>query len=336
MSRNQQYLNPADAARRLGVSAKALRVYEERGLVKPLRTEAGWRTYGPEEQARVKEIVGLRSLGLSLRQIADVLAGDYACLDRLLEAHHRKLDQDLGTLAGQVRAVADLRARLARGEEPPLSDLANLAQVSRPPAKVLELPWPWGGETYELPALAPITFLTGSLGSGKTRLAQTIAESFEGGMFLGLDREAAFHDAEHDQRVVTAIDWIEGEGGQDSHELRALLAATEGGAASVLVFDLVEHGLDEATQIALMTFLRTGASAERPLLLMTRSTAILDLNSAHPADPIIYCPANHSPPLIVAPWPGTPGYEAVATCLAPPHVRARTEGVVVMRTAAGE
>ena len=39
-------LSPAEAARLLGVSAKALRLYERHGLVKPLRSENGWRTYG--------------------------------------------------------------------------------------------------------------------------------------------------------------------------------------------------------------------------------------------------------------------------------------------------
>jgi hypothetical protein len=46
---------------------------------------------------------------------------------------------------------------------------------------------------------------------------------------------------------------------------------------------------------------------------------------------IILCPANHSPPTRVAPYPAAPGYEAVATCLASPEVRARTEGVIAWR-----
>ena len=50
-----------------------------------------------------------------------------------------------------------------------------------------------------------------------------------------------------------------------------------------------------------------------------------------PNELIILCPANHSPPSFVAPYPGAPGYEAVATCLATPEVRARTDGVIAMR-----
>ncbi len=38
MLQKAQILNPTEAARRLGVSAKALRLYEKHGLVKPMRS----------------------------------------------------------------------------------------------------------------------------------------------------------------------------------------------------------------------------------------------------------------------------------------------------------
>ena len=41
MSSSAQFLNPSEAAKRLGVSAKALRLYEQRGLVAPSRTAPG-------------------------------------------------------------------------------------------------------------------------------------------------------------------------------------------------------------------------------------------------------------------------------------------------------
>jgi DNA-binding transcriptional MerR regulator len=58
------------------VSAKALRLYEQHGLLAPVRTEAGWRAYGPEQMARAAEIAALRALGLSLGQAARALGGD--------------------------------------------------------------------------------------------------------------------------------------------------------------------------------------------------------------------------------------------------------------------
>lgn len=87
MSSSAQFINAAAAARRLGVSAKALRLYEQRGLLAPVRTAANWRTYGPAEMAQAAEIAALRSLGLSLTQVAQVFNGEPDCLEPALAAH---------------------------------------------------------------------------------------------------------------------------------------------------------------------------------------------------------------------------------------------------------
>src|SRR5262249_34882434 len=110
------------------------------------------------------------------------------------------------------------------------------------------------------------------------------------------------------------------------------VAALETEGPAVRVIDMVEHGLDQATQGALIALLRQRArSGARPLFLMTRSTAILDLAAVGPDEAILLCPANHSVPIRVAPYPGAAGYEAVATCLASPDVRARTAGMIAVR-----
>jgi hypothetical protein len=100
----------------------------------------------------------------------------------------------------------------------------------------------------------------------------------------------------------------------------------------VLVVDMVEQGLDQATQEALIAWLRqrVGRGA-RKLFLLTRSCAILDLAAVGTDEAIILCPANHSVPTRVVPVPGAPGYEVVASCLATPEVRARSEGVIAWR-----
>jgi hypothetical protein len=106
--------------------------------------------------------------------------------------------------------------------------------------------------------------------------------------------------------------------------LTALLVGLETEGSNVLVVDMIEQDLGQATQEALINYLRHRAkTGGRPLFLLTRSSAILDLAAVGPDEAIILCPANHSPPVRVAPYPGAPGYEAVATCLASPDVRAR-------------
>ena len=77
MRPSTQVLNPSETAQRLGVSTKALRSYEERGLLQPVRTEAGLRAYGPSEMAMAAQIAALRGLGFSLAQVKCVLGGDH-------------------------------------------------------------------------------------------------------------------------------------------------------------------------------------------------------------------------------------------------------------------
>jgi len=70
------------AAARLGVSERALRYYQELGLLRPACTPGGLRRYGPDDLARVTRIRELQSLlGLNLDEIAIVLRGE----DRMAE-----------------------------------------------------------------------------------------------------------------------------------------------------------------------------------------------------------------------------------------------------------
>ncbi|MFE6741091.1 MerR family transcriptional regulator [Streptomyces tubercidicus] len=63
-----------EVARRSGVSARMLRHYESRGLVRPSgRTGSGYREYSAEDIRRIFHIESLRSLGLSLREIGRAL-----------------------------------------------------------------------------------------------------------------------------------------------------------------------------------------------------------------------------------------------------------------------
>ncbi|MDO3700183.1 MerR family transcriptional regulator [Micromonospora sp. C28SCA-DRY-2] len=63
-----------EVARRSGVSARMLRHYDSLGLVRPTgRTVGGYREYTPEDIRRIFYVEGLRSLGLSLREVARTL-----------------------------------------------------------------------------------------------------------------------------------------------------------------------------------------------------------------------------------------------------------------------
>lgn len=134
-------LSASEAAMRLGVSAKALRLYERQGLVTPGRTVAGYRAYGPDDLARAAEVAALRALGLSLAQVANVLGGDARSLSDALATHEAALGRDIQDLVGKVDKVRAIRADLARGRMP---DDGELTRLLAPAAAgvAFNLPWP--------------------------------------------------------------------------------------------------------------------------------------------------------------------------------------------------
>lgn len=320
-----RFLNPSDAARRLGISTKALRLYEQRGLLAPLRSDAGWRAYGPEHLERASEIVALRAMGFSLAQVSRILKGNASGLEPALLAHQAALEARLCELVATLDGVRALRAGLARGGAPSASDLTRTLALEPGIRVAFELPWPWGGETFELRNVRRLTYITGPLGSGKTRLAMRIAEEIEG-VFLGLERTA---NPSLQPQIEPTVALLVQDGATDTPPLRALLTGLE--ASRPVVVDLLEQGLDKATQEALIAHLRRRTPGTPPLFLMTRSSSILDLDALGPDETVLFCPANHAPPFCVAPYPGTPGYEALASCLATPEVRTRSEGIIAVR-----
>jgi DNA-binding transcriptional MerR regulator len=334
-----RFLTPAEAARRLNVSPKALRLYERHGLIRPDRTAAGWRAYGPEDMARARRIVDYRTLGLGIGQITRVLDGDVSSLRSALVAHRAVLENQAWNMASRIEQVSRLLADLDGGVAPAPDELSRLLAPDRGLDVGFALPWPWDGERFDLFDIRPLTWIVGPLGSGKTRLALEIASHLPGAVFIGLDRldqdpAAALNaDTGLRERVDRALFDLADDGAEPSNALTILITAIETEGANALVIDMVEQGLDRAAQEAVALRLRA-RSSQRPLIMLTRSSSMLDLMAVDAGETVILCPANHAPPTIITPTPGAGGYEAVATCLASPEVRARTAGTIAWRPAA--
>ncbi|MGE3188855.1 MAG: MerR family transcriptional regulator, partial [Vicinamibacterales bacterium] len=178
------FVRASEAARRLGVSTKALRVYEQAGLIRPRRSPAGWRLYGPRDLEDARGIIALRVLGVGLADIAALQGADAGARRRLLRAYQATLE----ARAGAVAAAAEQANGPRQSSEPESRPEAGLRPGRAPGRVSLTLPWPWGGERWVLRGLGPLNYITGPLGSGKTRLARCLARAIPGGRFVGLER----------------------------------------------------------------------------------------------------------------------------------------------------
>jgi DNA-binding transcriptional MerR regulator len=75
-----------------GVSARALRYYDEIGILKPARmNSSGYRIYGQKEVDRLQQILFYRELGVSLEDIKKIMTNPSFDGAAALKSHHEKL-----------------------------------------------------------------------------------------------------------------------------------------------------------------------------------------------------------------------------------------------------
>ena|SRR2546426_7739120 len=104
-------------AREVGVNPRTLRFYEaKRLLLRPARTESGYRVYEDDAAERLTFIAKAKSLGLSLREIRQILVlrdtGSLPCdsVQQILTDHLRRIDEQMARLQG---FKSDLQMMLA-------------------------------------------------------------------------------------------------------------------------------------------------------------------------------------------------------------------------------
>jgi DNA-binding transcriptional MerR regulator len=106
-----------ELARRTGVSERMLRYYENEGLLKPKRTDSGYRDYGSDEVDAAQRIRMLTAAGLkisSVRLLLPCVLGEkpvfHPCVEAraLLRGEVEKLDVRLRELSETREIVARL------------------------------------------------------------------------------------------------------------------------------------------------------------------------------------------------------------------------------------
>ncbi|MBA2935129.1 MerR family transcriptional regulator [Sphingomonas sp. CGMCC 1.13654] len=122
-------LEIGEVAERTGLSHRALRFYEARGLVKPLRVAGERRVYGPAELARLNAVVALKRAGFSLAEIGRTLAGRHADLSGLVAAQIADLNRKLDELTASRGLLVTVQSRIDRGEPIDVATLCSLIRT---------------------------------------------------------------------------------------------------------------------------------------------------------------------------------------------------------------
>ena len=106
-----------------GVDPQMLRVYEQRGLLSPFRTDGGTRRYSPRDIERVAAITTLLGEGLNLAGIGHVLE---------LRAHTDQLADELGELRATTAPDRQEVRRLRQENQDLRDELARLEDIGTP------------------------------------------------------------------------------------------------------------------------------------------------------------------------------------------------------------
>jgi MerR family Zn(II)-responsive transcriptional regulator of zntA len=106
-----------EIARRAGMSVRAVRYYEELGLLQPdSHSSGGFRLYSEKNLKRLRVIDFLKSLGLSLAEIREILlakkssGGNIESVRTLFKIYGERLSQ----IESQIKALSDMRDEIAQ------------------------------------------------------------------------------------------------------------------------------------------------------------------------------------------------------------------------------
>ena len=129
-------MNIAEVAKAAGLPAKTIRYYEDIGLIKPARSENGYRAFGPNDLHKLAFVARARSLGFSIQECRALLAlyedRDRASADvkALAAAHLDQIRAKITELRAMESTLADLVQACHGDHRPDCPILHGLSQRS--------------------------------------------------------------------------------------------------------------------------------------------------------------------------------------------------------------
>jgi len=116
-------------ARRTGLTERALRYYEQRGLVRPARSANGRRVYADSDLARLGHVVLLGRMGFSLSRIGQLLRAGNFDAGTLVDLQIETCERDRGRIDEILRVLRTARENLGRDRQLDMEALCELIRM---------------------------------------------------------------------------------------------------------------------------------------------------------------------------------------------------------------
>ena len=114
----EKLLRIGEFAKQADTNLRTLRYYEELGLIKPTHRSSGkFRYYSPAQLKRVGAIKRMQGLGLSLKEIQEVMVPSQSELTDALTHIGEGLERQISLIAGRIESLQEELAELAAARD---------------------------------------------------------------------------------------------------------------------------------------------------------------------------------------------------------------------------
>ncbi|MBT1073009.1 MerR family transcriptional regulator [Pelotalea chapellei] len=119
---SEEIISIGDLSKELGITTRTLRYWEEVGIIETVdRSDGATRGYTPYYVRRIKFIMKLKELGLTIKEMQDLnsVYGEAKQTDRMvpqlidvLDSHISKIDEKIARLASLKADIAEYRQKM--------------------------------------------------------------------------------------------------------------------------------------------------------------------------------------------------------------------------------
>src|SRR5262245_50521861 len=127
---NEKLFRAREFAAATGVTVRALHHYDRLRLLRPTRyTSAGYRLYSEHDFARLEQIVALKFIGFSLKEIKKILSRDSMDLAGTLRQQRRAIEEKRERLDLAIQAIQRAEYVAGTSDKPGWEVFAKIIEV---------------------------------------------------------------------------------------------------------------------------------------------------------------------------------------------------------------